>query len=213
MNDDARRAPEASQDEEFDPLMCPVGEEAGADEPPGARYRWVHALYAVIILVLIATAIPIQFPDLRAWLIGGYGRTIATVHEWAGVAMLALPVVVFAAKPHAALETISIRSYRREHLRFHAFNLWFTLVSGVVFIVTGFVMWFPTRLPHLLTDTSTDVHGWLSYVLYVMIPLHLMVASGRTWEVFRDWLTARAAGPYPHEIESNVHNKTEDVAC
>jgi len=130
MNDEGTAVAGPSE-EEFDPLIGfadEADEQVGGDALPGARYRWVHAIYACIVIVLIATAIPIQFPDLRASLVGGYGRSFATVHEWAGVAMLALPVVVFAATPRMALETIAIRSYRREHFRLHAVNLWFTLV-------------------------------------------------------------------------------------
>ncbi len=215
MSDDRAAALEPSQDEEFDPLIGSDDEQGDANEgpAPGARYRWVHAIYAAIVLVLIATAIPIQFPDLRASLIGGYGRSFATVHDWAGVAMLALPVVVFAATPRRALETIVIRSYRREHFRLHAVNLWFTLVSGLLFAVTGFLMWFPAQLPDAVVDASADVHSTLSYVLYVVVPLHLVIASKRTWEVLRGWAGARIGRRPRVELPADTQRKTEDLIC
>jgi len=219
MSEHRAAAVEASREEEFDPLIGPIDEpgrsdlDTAAGPLPGARYRWVHAIYAVIVTVLIASAIPIQFPDLRASLIGGYGRSFATVHEWAGVAMLTLPVIVFGATPRRALETIWIRSYRRDHLRWHAINLWFTLVSGLLFIVSGFLMWFPGRLSDAVVDTAADVHSTFSYVLYIMVPLHLIIASKRTWQVLRDWAGVRLGSHPRTELPTNSQRKTEDLAC
>lgn len=221
MNRQATAALAFCEDEDFDPLIeeaaggPATAVSAGVAEValPGARYRWVHAIYACIVIVLIATAIPIQFPDLRASLIGGYGRSFATVHEWAGVAMLALPAVVLAVTPRKAVETILIRSYRREHLRLHAVNLWFTLASGVLFVATGFLMWFPSRFPDAVVDTSADVHRILSYLLYVMVPLHLVIASKRTWEVLKGWARVYVEGPFPEGRSDDARNETEDLAC
>ena len=138
---------------------------------PGSPVK-LHTSYALVVGLLVATALPIQFPTLRAELIGGYGREIATVHEWAGVAMLALPVAVFAAAPRRAVRVVSVRSSRRTGL--HVVNLWFTILAGIGFMLSGFLMWFHASLPHVVVDTSADAHLVLSYALYVMIPLHLI---------------------------------------
>ncbi|MFQ5479510.1 MAG: cytochrome b/b6 domain-containing protein [Candidatus Binatia bacterium] len=171
---------------EFDPLEM----DGGADGAPWASYFQLHLWYSAVVLVLIATGITIQFPDLRAAFIGGYGRLLATVHEWAGVVMLAVPLVAVASAPSRALETIRIRSFRTDNLRFHAFNLWFTLVSGVVFIVSGFVLWFQMSLPYAVVDLSTELHVVFSYGLYAVIPLHIIAARERIFAVFFGWARA-----------------------
>ncbi|RMD81331.1 MAG: cytochrome b/b6 domain-containing protein [Candidatus Dadabacteria bacterium] len=147
---------------------------------PWASYPWLHFFYAVVALGLVATGLLIQFPDLRARFVGGYGQTLAWWHEWAGVAMLVLPALWFAVSPSAAWETLVLRSWRRDKLALHAVNLWFTIVSGIVFVVTGFLLWFQRTLPDPVIDWSYVLHDVFSYALYVMIPIHVVISLGRT---------------------------------
>ena len=132
--------------------------------PEVPTYHGLHASYAVVVLVLVATGLLIQYPDLRAALAGGYGRTFATVHEWAGVAMLALPAIALVLSPRKAIEVIEIRSYQRTELRLHAVNVWFTLLGGAGLIVTGFLMWFPRSLPDSIPMVSQRFDVWLTAV-------------------------------------------------
>lgn len=186
---DSDRDVQRDTDESFDPLEMVVGESAA----PLRAYAWFHAYYSLVVIVLIATGLPIQLPDLRAQIFGGYGRLLAAVHEWAGIVMLALPCAAFALHPSRVVETVRIRSYRRESLRFHAINLWFTIASGVVFIATGFVLWFQDRLPDRLVDISMELHLLFSYVLYVSIPIHVFTARHRIVHVVLAWWHARGS--------------------
>ena len=89
MSEESAAARESvEEEEEFDPLIgfadegvdsLVGGEPVTGDALPGSRYRWVHAFYAAIVLVLIATAIPIQFPDLLSSFIRCYGPSFSTV--------------------------------------------------------------------------------------------------------------------------------------
>jgi cytochrome b subunit of formate dehydrogenase len=167
-------------EKDFDPLL---------KLPEVPTYHGLHAVYAVVVLALVATGLLIQHPDLRAALAGGYGRTFATVHEWAGVAMLALPAVALVLSPRKAIDVIEIRSYQRRELRLHAVNLWFTLLGGAGLIVTGFLMWFPS-VPYAILDTSADMHSALSYALCVMIPLHLLAARRRIVLAIKEFMTS-----------------------
>ena len=173
---------DAGLDDRFDPLLDPLFGEV--DEERGS-YRRLHATYALVVFVLVATGLPIQFPDLRARLIGGYGRSIATVHEWAGAAMLVVPALVLVAAPRRALNTVAFLSYRTANLRLHAVNLWFTLIAGAGFVVSGFLLWAQASLPDSVLDASAGVHRGLSYVLYVMVPVHIIVGRKRTWEAVK----------------------------
>jgi len=167
-----------------------AGEETGEFDPaafldesaaePWESYPWFHFFYAVVALGLVATGLLIQFPDLRARFIGGYGRTVAWLHEWSGVGMLVVPLLALMLAPAMAWETVQLRSWRRDKLWIHAANLWFTIVSGIVFVVSGFLLWFQQGLPDPVIDWSYVFHDIFSYVLYVMIPLHILVSLGRT---------------------------------
>ncbi|MBC8292315.1 MAG: cytochrome b/b6 domain-containing protein [Proteobacteria bacterium] len=164
----------------------------------------------MVVLVLVATGLPIQFPDLRAGLVGGYGRTIASIHEWSGVVMLAVPILALAWAPSWATTSLRLRARRRANLGLHAINLWFTLLSGVMLVVTGFIMWMPGTLPLPLIDTSAQLHAAASWGLYVMLPVHLLVTRQRVWAATREWTMAaarlaRAAG--------GTAEQTEDQAC
>ncbi len=167
---------------------CAAGVEAGVDVDmssmeavePWESYPWLHFFYAVVALALVGTGLLIQFPDLRARFVGGYGQTLAWWHEWTGVAMLVLPVLWFVLAPSAAWDTIVLRSWRRDKLALHAVNLWFTIVSGTVFVITGFLLWFQRTLPDPVIDWSYVLHDVFSYALYVMIPVHIVISLGRT---------------------------------
>ncbi len=162
------------------PVEAPAEPVSSRAFEPWASYPWFHFLYATVVFVLVATGLLIQYPDWRARLIGGYGQTVAWWHEWAGVAMLVVPLLAFALGPAEAWETIQLRSWRLEKLAIHAINLWFTIVSGAVFVVTGFLLWFQRGLPDPVIDWSYTLHDVFSYALYVMIPLHVLASLGRT---------------------------------
>ena len=195
----------------------PSNPASGPRPAPVGSYRWLHGCYAVLILALVATALPIQFPDLRAKLIGGYGTTIATIHEWLGVTMAALPVVFLAVAPARAWRTARARGRRRRWLGIHAFNLWFTLVSGLVFVSSGFAIWFQEFLADPLVDISYSLHVAFSWVLYVLIPLHLASAASRALKVVSAWrvsLRTYARDRFPDTAAiKNAETITEDLPC
>jgi len=197
---------EFAADDDFDP--CLEGDELALAQLQRPYHR-LHLWYTAVVLALIVTGLPIQFPDLRATIVGGYGSTIAAVHEWTGVAMTVIPVLAFALAPRRALETIRARTWRRDDFRFHAINLWFTLVSGAIFIVSGLLMWFPAAMPDLVLDVSAELHRAFACALYVALPLHLVssrvriIASVKGW-----WARVRGSG-----AEAGPRVTTEDPSC
>lgn len=185
--------------------------ETQARAPRRPPWRWLHITYALVVLLLVATGLPIQFPDLRARLVGGYGRSIATVHEWGGVAMLALPLLALAWAPSWATTSFRLRARHRRDLGLHAANLWFTLLSGMLLIATGFIMWMPDRLPLPLVDNSAQLHAAASWALYVMLPVHLLVTRQRIWAATREWILA--ATELLGRAPDGAGKQTEDQAC
>ncbi len=189
---------ELAVDDEFDPcfegldLELELGLGLGQGQGDRAFHR-LHLYYSLVVLVVILSGLPIQFPDLRARLIGGYGSSIAAVHEWTGLVMGVLPVLAFAMAPAKALETIRVRSWRRDDFRLHAINLWFTLASGAVFFISGLLMWFPASMSDAVLDVSADLHRAFAYALYAAIPLHLLSSRVRIVASVSGWW-ARVSG-------------------
>ena len=53
----------------------------------------LHSSNALAFFALFGSGLLLQFPDLRAWLVGGYGREIQQIHLWLSVWFLAAPVL------------------------------------------------------------------------------------------------------------------------
>ncbi len=207
-----RSAERLSAEQEFDP--CQPWEESEAEPSlPGASYRGLHFCYSLVAVALLATGLLIHLPDLRAWTVGGYGRTIASLHEWGGVVMLVLPAIALLMGPKAASETMWIRSYRRANLRLHSINLWFTLVSGVIFIVSGFILWFLRYFPDVVVDVSVELHVIFTYALMVVVPLHIVVSRERLALNLRTWLSAKTVTPSREPRLTESKDPREDLAC
>ena len=109
------------------------------------------------------------------------------------------------------------RGRRRRWLGIHAFNLWFTLVSGLVFVSSGFAIWFQEFLADPLVDISYSLHVAFSWVLYVLIPLHLASAASRALKVVSAWrvsLRTYARDRFPDTAAiKNAETITEDLPC
>ncbi len=146
-------------------------------------YRRLHFAYAMNVLLLIATGLFIQMPDMRASVLGGHGRLIATIHEWSGVGMLVLPLLAVMRSPRWALNNIRRHSRRTSALRVHAVHLWFTLLTGLLFVVTGLAMWFQRSLPDAIVDPSIELHSIFSYALYAAVVLHVVSVRKRLFRM------------------------------
>lgn len=138
----------------------------------------VHTVHVLTFAVLLATALLLLLPTLRATLTGGYSLLIRDTHRWGGVAFAVLPVamvlyfggrVVFAAPAHRTWRTV-----------WQGAHVGVTLLLGVVFTLTGFVIWWKRSLPEALVDTSRSVHDGLTYVAIVLVGAHLVEVAAAT---------------------------------
>jgi cytochrome b subunit of formate dehydrogenase len=143
--------------------------------PLGVR-RLLHAAHAIAALVLVATGFLIEWPDLRARVVGGYGRQLASVHNWVGWAFAVAPGLALAVAARPLLADLGRRLGPPDPLTWRNVHIVITLVTSVLLIATGIVLWWPDDLPLALLDASLEVHTWTTWVFAASIPVHLIAA-------------------------------------
>ena len=81
--------------------------------------KWL-VLVLALPLLLLASGLLLTEPDLRAKLVGGYGREIMEIHLWSGWVFLGAPLLALALAPHPLLRVRWLnrsRSRRRQWQR------------------------------------------------------------------------------------------------
>jgi cytochrome b subunit of formate dehydrogenase len=139
----------------------------------------------VATLVLLATGFLIQWPDLRAQVVGGYGRELAEVHVWMGWAFAAAPALALALASRPLLDDLGRRLGSQEPLSWRKAHVVITLVAGALLTLTGIALWVLGALPVALLDASLEVHIWATWVLAISLPVHLVVARRKIVERVR----------------------------
>lgn len=152
---------------------------------PFTTRRLLHAAHVATTLVLLATGFLIQWPDLRAFLVGGYGRELADVHVWMGCAFAGAPALALALAPRPLLADLGRRLGSSEPLSWRKAHVVITLVAGALLTVTGIALWMPGSTPVALLDASVEVHIWTTWVVAISLPVHLVVARRKIVERVR----------------------------
>jgi cytochrome b subunit of formate dehydrogenase len=152
---------------------------------PVTTRRLLHQAHLVTTLVLLVTGFLIQFPDLRARVLGGYGRELAEVHVWLGWAFTAAPLLALALAARPLLADLGRRLGPREPMSWRKAHVAITLVAGALLTLTGIVLWVPGRLPLALLDASLEVHIWATWIFTAALPVHLVVARRKIVERVR----------------------------
>ncbi|WGI16828.1 cytochrome b/b6 domain-containing protein [Methanonatronarchaeum sp. AMET-Sl] len=135
---------------------------------------YVHLLYAISVLVLYITGLPLFFPDQLGWIptiMGGFEVTMV-VHRVAAVVMaftvlyfliyVAIATVIYdkgilkrvIPKPNDIKEMMQDVKYafglsnKKPQLPKYGYlektEVWIIGVEAVIFLITGLVLWFPT---------------------------------------------------------------------
>lgn len=144
---------------------------------PGTVRRSFHTAHASVSLLLIATGLFLWDPDLRAQLVGGYGREILDAHLWLGVGLLGVPILagLLAARP--LLRDLVRRlgppdpPYAWAKLHIVASAVVTSLLGG-----SGLLLWFDLDLSPATLDLATELHLALTWLLIASIPVHLVMA-------------------------------------
>ena len=157
----------------------------------GARARrLLHGVHVVTTVGLVATGVLIAWPDLRARLVGGYGRELGEIHVWLGWAFLAAPGLALAAAARPLLADLRGRFAAQDPWRWRRAHVALTLGGGGVLGVTGVAAWAIEHLPVSLVDASLVLHSWVTWLVVAALPVHLVMARRKIAGRVREWLGA-----------------------
>lgn len=145
--------------------------------PVGVR-RALHGAHSLTTLVLLVTGFLIELPDLRAWAIGGYGRELATIHNWIGLAFIAAPALALAAAG-PLLRDLRQRMQLHRALSWTGIHAQVTALSTLLLSISGLLLWADLQLPLWALDASLEVHIALTWLLAASLPVHLFMARHR----------------------------------
>jgi len=139
---------------------------------PALARPLLHTVHLVTFLVLLGTGLLLFIPGLRAAVTGGYSQLLRDSHRWGGVAFAALPLLLIARfGVHSIFAAPAQRTVRS---LWQGVHIGVTVLMGVVFTVTGFVIWAQRRVPESIADMSRTAHDWLTYAAVALLALHLL---------------------------------------
>ncbi len=132
----------------------------------------VHTVHLLTFTVLFLSGLLLFVPDLRAAVTGGYSLVARESHRWGGVAFFVLPVVITL---RFGVRSVFVRPAERT-LRslWQGLHVALTLTIGGLFSVTGLVLWGKRFVSESLLERSRDLHDWLTYVVAILVLLHLV---------------------------------------
>ncbi len=139
---------------------------------PALARLLLHSAHLITFALLFVTALLLLLPGLRVAVTGGHSQLLRDAHRWGGVAFVALPLLVvgcFGVRSLAA--TSAVPTLRRLWQGGHSA---FTVLMGVVFTLTGAVMWAPRQVPEGFGELCRSTHEWLTYVAGLMLAAHLI---------------------------------------
>jgi hypothetical protein len=144
------------------------------------RIRWtLHLVYALAVLVKVASGLLLTEPDLRAKLVGGYGREIMDIHLWSGWVFLGAPLLALVLAPRALLRDLRLRLALPHGLTWRKIHIVVTLSVGIVLSLTGVLLWLDLELPRALTDLMLDLHDVLIWLVIAALSAHLVATRRR----------------------------------
>jgi hypothetical protein len=121
--------------------------------------RALHHLYTLVTLLLIVTGLLLSEPDLRARLVGGYGREILDLHIWVGVGFVAIPVLALLAAARPLGRDLRRRLGPPDGVTWRKVHTVFTLAAGAALGLTGVLLWLEPGMPLAVVDRLAQDRG------------------------------------------------------
>jgi len=143
---------------------------------PADLRRYVHDINATLATVLVLSGFLITYPELRAKTFGGFGHQISDVHTWTGWAFIAVPLLALLVRGPSLLAHLKQRIFATQQTTWRKFHLSFSLVLGVIFSITGLLMWWQTGIPYVVLDFAAEAHLWLTWILCASVTVHIFNA-------------------------------------
>jgi formate dehydrogenase subunit gamma len=184
------------------------------------RERAVHWLVALTFLYAALTGLALWSPRLF-WIasIFGGGTTVRAWHPWGGILFVLFFSSMFIAwKRQMRLDSDDRRWLRYAHRyavhderglpeagRFNAGQkslFWVQSVNGVLLLLSGVVLWWPSSMPRLLRELAVLIHPVAAVIAIAGLIVHIYMGTAAVPEAFRGmiqgWVTPRwAASHHP----------------
>jgi cytochrome b subunit of formate dehydrogenase len=142
-----------------------------------ARIRWaLHCIYALALLVKVASGLLLTEPDLRARLVGGYGRQIMDIHLWSSWFFLGAPLLALALAGRPLLRDLRRRLQRPRRITWQKIHIVVTLGAGIILSLTGVLLWLDLELPRASVDLMIELHDLLIWLVIAALAVHLVAA-------------------------------------
>lgn len=149
----------------------------------GSVRRALHTVHAGSSLFLIGTGVLIHWPELRLRLVGGYGLTIASIHEWLGFAFIAAPLLSLGLAARPLFRDLRSRLGPPDPATWRNLHIVLTLVMSALLSLSGVALWRQARLSVSVADLSLELHIWSSWAIAISIPIHLLAARRKIVEI------------------------------
>lgn len=157
--------------------------------------RLLHATLAGTTLLLLGSGFLLGDPDLRARLLGGYGREIAEVHEIAGALFVLVPLLALSTAGRPLARDARRRLAPPDPLSWRKLHLVLSLVATPLLGVTGLVLWWDAAAPLLaVVDLALGLHAALAWGFLAMLAIHLVAARRKLASRLRDLRGRRGRG-------------------
>ena len=155
---------------------------------PAFIRRALHLVYALAVLVKVVSGLLLTEPDLRARLVGGYGREIMEIHLWSGWVFLGAPLLALALAARPLLRDLRRRLGPPGGITWRKIHIVVTLSLGISLSVSGVLLWLDLGLPLAFSDLMLDVHDLLIWAVIAVLSAHLVAARRkilrRTRQIF-----------------------------
>jgi cytochrome b subunit of formate dehydrogenase len=155
----------------------------------GLVRRGLHVVHAASALALLATGLLLGAPDLRARLLGGYGREIAAWHDVGACAFLTAPVLALALAARPLVIDLRTRLGPPDGLTWRKVHIALTLALSTLLSGSGLVLWGGAEVPMAIYDGALGLHVAAAWALALALPLHLVAArrklAARVREILR----------------------------
>jgi hypothetical protein len=132
--------------------------------------------HAAGALGLLATGVLLGAPDLRATLLGGYGREVAAWHDAGAYLFLAAPVLAAALAARPLLADLRARLGPPDGLTWRKLHIVLTLALSACLSASGLVLWAGEAVGAALYDGALVLHLAAAWARGVTLPLHLVAA-------------------------------------